>query len=135
LEFYLNANALVGWADAMEHFPKHQGSVFLFELGSEKPEDRFAFYFRLRLFTVDSAGHCAIQFRFNNNQALPEREISEFCSLTEAAKINRLGSLCREFAKLRHSVLRWSLTDGKLYESIQEAEQAAPEDAFRAARL
>jgi hypothetical protein len=135
LEFYLNANSLVEWADAMETFPKHQSSVFLSELGSERPEDRFAFYFRLRLFTVNARGHCAIQFRFNNNAALPEREISEFCILAEAAQVNRLGSLCREFAKLRHAVLRWSLTDGNLYDTIQEAEQSAPEDAFRATRL
>jgi hypothetical protein len=125
IEFYVNACSLLEWADAMEKFPMHQSSVYLFELGSEKPEDRFAFYFRLRLFTVNSSGHCGIQFRFNNNEPLPQREVAEFCILAEAAQINRLGSLCHEFAKLQQPVLRWSLTDGRLYDSVQEAEQGA----------
>lgn len=123
LEIYLNAEDLLKWAEGMEKFPMHAQSVQLWELGSEYPEDRFAFYFRLRLFTVDSLGHCAIHFRFNNNAALPDREISEFCIRSEAAQVNRLGRLCREFAQLSHRVLYWSLTDGELYESIQEAER------------
>jgi hypothetical protein len=46
-------------------------------IGSEKIEDKFKYYFHFRLFTTDSIGHCAIQLRFNNNEALPERELSE----------------------------------------------------------
>src|SRR5687768_3782680 len=86
LEFYLNADALLKWADEMEIFPRHATSVVLWEIGSERPEDRFAFYFRLRLFTVDSLGHGAIQLRLNNNAALPDREVSEFCIRAEAAQ-------------------------------------------------
>jgi len=132
LELYLNADALLEWADGMENFPIHAKSVSLWELGSEHPEDRFAFYFRLRLFTVDSLGHCAVQLRFNNNASLPDREISEFCIQAEAAQINRLGRLCREFSKLEHAVLHWSANDGQLYESIHDAEQAFACDARNA---
>src|SRR5512138_3138067 len=99
LEFYVNAEALLEWAKGMEEFPLHAKSVLRWEIGSENPDDRFAFYFRLRLFTVDSVGHCAIQLRFNNNEALPDREISEFCIQVEPSQINRLGRLLREFAK------------------------------------
>ena len=129
LEFYLNADALLEWAEGMEKFPTHAKSVYLWEIGSEYLEDRFAYYFRLRLLTVDSLGHCAIQLRFNNNAALPDREISEFCIRSEAAQINRLGQLFREFSKLKHQVLHWTLTDGQLFESIQAAEQAFAGDA------
>jgi hypothetical protein len=124
LEFYLNADALTEWATELEAFPRHAKSVVLWELGSERPEDRFAFYFRMRLFTTDSVGHGAIQLCLSNNAALPEREVSEFCIRSEAAQINRLGGLLRQFSKLNHQVLDWSLTDGGLYESIQDAEQA-----------
>ncbi len=132
LEFYLNTAALIEWADAMETFPKHAQSVFLWDVGSERPEDRFAFYFRLRVFTVDPLGHCAIQLRFNNNAELPDREIVEFCIRSEAAQINRFGRLCREFAKLSHQVLDWSLFDGQLYESTQDAEHINPVDSRNA---
>jgi hypothetical protein len=124
LEFYLNADALTEWATEMEAFPRQAKSAVLWELGSARPEDRFAFYFRMRLFTVDGLGHGAIQLAFNNNEASPDREVSEFCIRSEAAQINRLGNLLRQFSKLNHQVLHWSLTDGKLYESIEDAEQA-----------
>jgi hypothetical protein len=123
LEFYLGASELLKWAEELERFPMHARSVYLWEVGSEYPEDRFGFYFRLRLFTTDSLGHCAIQFRFNNNAALPDREISEFCiGGLEPAQINRLGQLCRKFAALKHEVLDWSPTDGRLCESAREVE-------------
>lgn len=124
LEFCINADDLLEWAAEMEQFPRHAASVQLWELGSEYPEDRFAFYFRMRLFTTDGLGHCALQFRFNNNQALPDREITEFCIPAEAAQINRLGQLLRGFAELKHLVLHWSPSGGRLYESREEAKQA-----------
>jgi hypothetical protein len=124
LEFYDNASALKTWADALENFPRHSSDVFLYELGSERPEDRFAHYFRFRAFTTDGLGHCAVQLRMNNNSALPYRNVSEFCICAEAADINRLGALCRKFALLQHDVLYWRLTEGELYESLEEAEEA-----------
>lgn len=122
LEFHLNTTALIEWADAMETFPKHAQQVFLSDVGSERPEDKFGFYLRLGVFAVDSFGRCAIQLRFNNNAELPDREIIEFCIRSEAAQINRLGQLFREFANLNHQVLDWSGLDGQLYESTQDAE-------------
>jgi hypothetical protein len=97
LEFYLNADALTEWATELEIFPRHAKSVALWELGSERPEDRFAFYFRMRLFTTDSVGHGAIQLCFSNNEALPEREVSEFCIRSEAAQIIDWVACCDSF--------------------------------------
>lgn len=128
LEYYDNASAFKEWADALESFPRNGRSAFLHELGSERPEDRFAHYFRLRAFTTDRLGHCAIQLRMNNNSELPDRDISEFCIRAEAADINRLGALCRKFAMLNHEVLHWRLTEGELYETRVDAEQAAASD-------
>jgi hypothetical protein len=64
----------------------------LWEYGSKRPEDRCACYLRMRVFTGDLQGHSAIHFRFNNNEDLPHREVSEFCIRTDPAPINRLGS-------------------------------------------
>ena len=104
----------------------HADSVLRWEIGSENPGDR---YFRLGLFMVDSVGHCAIELRFNNNEALPQREISEFCIQAEPSEINRLGQLLREFAQLRHCALVWSVSDGALYETTEDAKQALGGDA------
>src|SRR5689334_5400775 len=97
LEIYANATDLVEVAEALTVFPRHKDDVHLWELGSEKPEDRWAFYFRLRAFTINSVGHCALQIRLNNNKSLPEREIAEFCISAEPSQINYLGKLVAEF--------------------------------------
>ena len=123
LEFYTNPDALTQIADELEVFPRFASAVHLWELGSERIEDRIACYFRFRLFTTDSAGHCAIQLRFNNNGNLPVREISEFCLFAEPTGLKRLGKLFREFAKLEHEVLHWTPSEGKLFRSREEAEQ------------
>jgi hypothetical protein len=107
-EYYDNAGSLNEIAKHLELFPRHKDDVFLFEIGSEKTEDRFAYYFRFRVFTTDSRGGSAIQIRFSNNNELPDREIVEFCIRTESASLNRLGKLLREFAKLRQEYLAWS---------------------------
>lgn len=114
-EVYVNAQVLNEWADHLEVFPRHNSDVFLYEVGSERPEDRWAYYFRFRVFLIDLFGHCAIHLRINNNDDLPLRQIAEFCIQTEPSQIKRLGNLFREFAKLKHHVLDWTVEDGELY--------------------
>ena len=43
LEFYINPEELIELADELEVFPRHASAVHLWELGSEKSEDRFAY--------------------------------------------------------------------------------------------
>lgn len=114
MDFYIGAQVLTEFANALEQFPKYKNQVFLWEAGSEVPEDRWAYYLRIRTFCLDELGHCAIQLRWNNNQNLPDRVISDFCILAEAGQVNRLGNLFRKFAKLKHSILEWNINDGKL---------------------
>lgn len=121
LEFYTDPSEILALADIFAVFPRHAEDVYLWELGSERREDRFAFYLRIRLFTVDSAGHCAIQLRFNNNKDLPQCEISEFCITSEPSDLNRLGLLLREFAKLDQEVLHWTGNNGRLFKTQEQA--------------
>lgn len=120
LEIYDNADSLRRLAEGLEAFPRHRDDVFLWELGSEYPEDRWAYYFRFRAFVTDDLGHCAIQFRFNNNRVLPHRQIAEFCITAEAGQIDRLGQLCGKFAELKHELLVWEGNSGALYDSMYE---------------
>lgn len=60
IEYYMNPASLVDWADHFEVFPRHSSDVFLFERGSERPEDRWAYYLRFRVFLKDRlvTAHC-----------------------------------------------------------------------------
>src|SRR5690349_2999981 len=71
IDFYVGKNTLTDWANGLEVFPQHLNHVFLWEYGSETPEDKWAYYLRFRAFVVDAAGHCALHLRFNNNAPLP----------------------------------------------------------------
>lgn len=110
-EYYDNADSLKEIGRGLEEFPRHSKDVFLYEIGSEKPEDRFTYYFRLRAFTTDSRGSSAIQIRFSNNRDLPYREITEFCIQAEPSAINSLGKLFLEFGKLEQEYMAWSDSD------------------------
>jgi hypothetical protein len=123
LGFYTSVGNLIKLADKLEAFSGHPKVVDFWAFGSERPEDRFAYYFRFRVFTRDSLGHSAIHLRFNNNQDLPDREISEFCILVDPASINNLGKLIREFCKLEHEVLYWEPNNGWLFTTLKEAKQ------------
>jgi hypothetical protein len=113
IEIYLNAADLITLAEALEVFPPHSTDVFLFERGSERSEERWDYYFRLRAFTTNSVG-AALHFRFNNNAELPERCIAEFAIEVDSAQLNRLGALLRRFGELRHSELHWTPESGEL---------------------
>jgi hypothetical protein len=68
LEIYANAEDLSNVADALIGFPKSDDHVYTWELGSEDEKDRFAFYFRFRVFPTSLTGRCAVELRFNNNE-------------------------------------------------------------------
>jgi len=99
--------------------------TIIYELGSEKSEDRFAFFFSLRVLPLDLAGHSAIRIRINNNRPPPETEACEFCIPADVADVNRLGSLLVAFGKLEHRVLDWSVKDGRL---LKDVEDDAPDE-------
>lgn len=122
IAFFISRDILANWAQGLEGFPLHRGDVYLWEHGSERPKDKWAYYLKLRVFTTHAAGHCAIHLRLNNNAALPELEISEFCIEADAAAINRLGGLFRAFGNLEHEVLIWTPTEGRLIKTSAEAE-------------
>ncbi|MGY8770975.1 MAG: hypothetical protein ACKVH8_21400 [Pirellulales bacterium] len=113
-EYYCNATDLLTIAEGLESFPRDKSDVFLYELGSERKEDRWGYYYRLRAFLIDNFGSCALQLRINNNAELPDTQVSEFCIKAEASQINRLGQLFRTFSKLEHEVLEWNVSDGSL---------------------
>ena len=115
IEIYDNADFLKRIADALEEFPLNSRDEFVWELGSEKTEDKFAFYFQFRVFNYMTEGWISgIHIRFNNNEEVPFKEISDFCIPCEPAGINRLGRMFREFAKLDSKKITWNGVDGEV---------------------
>lgn len=106
LEVYANAEDLARAADALEAFLRPDRE-FKWELGSERPDDRFAFYFLLRVWQVSAAGRCAAGIRFCNNQQPPDRRVAEFSWLVEPADVDRLGRSFREFSRLASDAMEW----------------------------
>lgn len=116
VELYANATDLSAFGSELRRFPSSKVSV-LWELGSERPEDRFAFYYRLRAFQVAPNGRCAIEVRFCNNEKPPHRQLTEFSIEALPSDLDRLAALLERFSKLEHRVLEWTVTNGELRES------------------
>ncbi len=108
-EIYANASDLKDAAISLTGFPKTDNDSFSWELGSENEQDRFAFYFRLRVFQFSSSGHCAIELRFNNNQKPPDQQIVEFCIKAYPADLDRLGTMLDSFSRLEEQTMEWNV--------------------------
>lgn len=114
LEIYDKASRLKELADILEDFPIKSTKKFIWELGSEKPEDKFAFYFKCEFSLVQLSSECAIGIRLNNNCEGIEKELSEFHIECTPAELNNLGKLFREFSKLEKETLTWNGIGGQV---------------------
>jgi hypothetical protein len=122
LEYYSNSKDLKHLGTNLQNYAGDKSQSVFYELGSEDPKKRSSCYLRIKVALIDSAGHSAITFRFNNNCIPPAGEISEFSIPLVVADVNRLGSLFVGFSELEHLVLFWSITDGKLFKTEQDFE-------------
>ena len=112
LEIYDKADILKKMADILEDFPFNNITTFMWELGSEKPKDNFAFYFKCEFSLIKHTSECVIGIRLNNNNDRIEKSISEFHIKCYPAELNKLGQLFREFSKLEKETLIWNGLDG-----------------------
>ncbi|SEL08440.1 hypothetical protein SAMN04487910_1664 [Aquimarina amphilecti] len=110
LEIYDNAEQLKELADALEGFPFNGTKTFLWELGSEKPKDNFAFYFKCEFSLLKHSSDCIVRIRLNNNK----NSLSEFNIQCYTTELNKLGQLFREFSKLKKKTLTWYGFDGEV---------------------
>jgi len=115
LEYYCNADDLKEIGTKLKGFPRTVPDEYVYEIGSEKPEDRFAFFLKIRVFTVDGLGHCAIAVAFNNNQSDQNSASSRFAMKADPQAVNRLGDLFMTFSELKSTELVWSTNgDGEV---------------------
>lgn len=122
IEFYTNAQDMPKLGEALVQFPFTDTREHIYEIGSEDPAKRCAYFIRLRFFLIRPTGSCGIEVRFNNNRPeAPYRETAEFTIQAEVSGINRLGQLLKDFGRLDHRVLEWDGSDGQLL-YLDEAE-------------
>ena len=110
LEYYCDASDLEDLGKALRCFPKKVPDEYSYEIGSTKPEDKFAYHFALHAYTTDGSGHCALQVVIDNNGARPDDTACRFSIGAEPSAINRFGELLIEFSKLKHDGLNWSVS-------------------------
>ncbi len=110
LEFYCDTNDLRNIGEALQSFPKKVPDEYVYEIGSNKPEVNFAFYFMICAYTLDKSGHCALQIVIDNNEKRPDEEACRFSIKADPAAIQRLGRLFLAFSQLKHHTMIWSLS-------------------------
>jgi len=116
LEFYSNTTGLKSIGEALINFPEHSTAKYLYELGSERNEDNFGYYFRFRVCTIRAGKSHAIQLRLNNNAHFANQRRGEYFELPELSdfyieidldQIKFLGQLLVDFSKLKKQRLFW----------------------------
>ncbi|MDY7395630.1 hypothetical protein UMM65_10285 [Aureibaculum sp. 2210JD6-5] len=110
LEIYDNADQLKKIAEALEDFPLNGTKHFVWELGSEKQKENFAFYFKCEFSLLNHSNDCVIGIRLNNNK----NSLSKFNIHCSPSELNKLGQLFREFSKLEKKTLTWYGFDGEV---------------------
>src|SRR4029079_19698876 len=75
LEYYCNAKDLTKLGKQLADFTGTAKEQVIYELGSEDPRVRVAFFLSLRVIPLDSSGHCAVLIRLNNNREPPEKQV------------------------------------------------------------
>jgi len=95
-EIYCYPTDLKNFASALKSFPSGINDEFKFEQGME--DKRSDCYLLLKIYVRDSAGHCAIQVRMNNNRDGVYEGLAAFAIKAEAASLNSLGNSLDQFA-------------------------------------
>lgn len=106
-DIYCNVNNLEKIGHVLQVFPRSIPDEYKYEYGSNNPADRYYRYFFLRVYTVGSCGHSAVQISINQNQDEPGEGVCLFSIRSEPASINRLGDLFVTFSKLQHFEFKW----------------------------
>jgi hypothetical protein len=122
-DIYCNVEDLKEIGKALQNFPNKIGDEYIYKYGSEKSEDRYYRHFWLKVYLIDSLGHCAIQFHINKNAEEPDEGICRFSILADTSAINNLGKLFERFSELKHLEFRWSPKDFELFETHQIEEK------------
>ena len=109
LDLYCGVNELLEISNALSRFPSKVPDEYYYEYGSEDPAVRFYRYFKLRAYTTDLRGQCALQFTMNLNQSEPTEGRCCFSFQVEPAALQRLAHLFKELHEAPTGEFEWTL--------------------------
>ncbi|MBL8896240.1 MAG: hypothetical protein JNM84_01370 [Planctomycetes bacterium] len=115
---YCNAEELRRFARTLCEMSSQHGASAIWEIGSERAEERWAYHFRIRVSPVLETGLCVVELRFDDLREPPYRELTAFSIDAQPADVDRLAGLLERFANLRHRVLEWRVVDGELRDEV-----------------
>ncbi|RYX85104.1 hypothetical protein EON83_07605 [bacterium] len=107
IDFYCGVDDIANIGTALRAFPRSISDEYVYEYGSPVASKRFYRHFRLRAYTIDRSGHCALQITINLNRDEPEEGICRFSMRCEPWSLERLGNLFLAFARLEHLEFKW----------------------------
>jgi hypothetical protein len=116
-EIYCTPDDLEKIGNTLRGFPVKIPDEYIYTYGYENSHT----YFKMKIYTLHSSGHCAIQFDINFHVEEPDQTISHFSIYPiEPMALSKLGDLFVAFAKLNHLEFCWSPNgDGELFVEYQ----------------
>lgn len=113
LSIYCSVDLVGLLGRSLAAFPTNVPDEYILAYGSEDPADRFAYYLRLRAYTVGRSGQSALQVTINVNTPSPDDGRSEFSiAEIEPAQLARLGQLFVRLGSHPSGSFRWTSNDG-----------------------
>lgn len=106
LEFYTSNESLLKFAEDLENFPMDNQQEVIWELGSENPEDKFGFFFRIHA-TLNTSNDVSINIRLCDNSDIIHPICSNLILSCNVEELNNLGRLLNHFSVLGEMKLQW----------------------------
>ncbi len=106
-EIYCKSEHVINCAETLIDFPINIHNDFNWELGSENPKDRFAFYFNFRVSLNKTDTKTNIKIRFNNNEDYPDKKVLQFDLTSNTDEVQELGRLLKTISKLESKQIVW----------------------------
>lgn len=109
VDIYCNPEDLEKIGKSLQTFPGKIPDEYCFTYGSEEPKEKCYRFFKIKAYTIDASGHCALQFAINHNNDEPDEGTSKFSIRPfDPAALSKLGDLFVNFSKLNHLEFHWS---------------------------
>lgn len=118
LEIFIGVDELMEIGNALSTFPNKTPDEYKFLAGDEDNPEDFAYFFSLKIYTIDSVGHCAIQVSFNSCQQPPDEGIAKFSIEANPSAINELGKALIKMQSFENSAIRWTPEKTEFHEEI-----------------
>ncbi len=116
LDIYCAVEEVAEIGAALLKFPSAVPDEYEYRYGSPDPTARMYRHFMLRAYTVDHAGHCALQFVMDRNTEPPDDGRCVFSMRVDSAQLARLGRLFQRLAERPSTAFRWTLANAEFAE-------------------